>query len=491
MRNWKGYSALAFLLVGIILFASCRKETFTSSPDAKLSFSTDSVIFDTVFTTVGSTTQMLTVYNRDKKNGVKVNLNLQNGSNSHYQINVDGVSGTDFSDVEIGPNDSIFVFVTVTVNPNQDQLYPFVEDRLEFNTNGNHQEVKLVAWGWNAVFYYPDQYPTNGLPPYHIISQNNHASVTWTADKPIVIYGYVVVDSTQSLTIEAGTQIFFHANSGLWIYRDGHLAVNGTRENPVVFQGDRLEASYQDIPGQWDRIWINEGSTDNVIKNAVIKNNYIGIQCETLPFQYNINAPNSSNTLVLQNVKIKNQDFAGIYSRNYRIKADNCAITAAGAYSFLVSGGGEYNLNHCTIANNYKSGIRNTPALFVTNDYVLPDSTLMVRQITNSVISNTIISGFNPTEFQLQLDEQQAPQQLLFDYCIIRSDTLHTVPSQFGTVYVSGTPGFKDLSGGDITLTDGAYAIGKGSATFGGLDTDLAGNPYANPPAIGCYEYAP
>src|SRR5690606_25844010 len=152
------------------------------------------------------------------------------------------------------------------------------------NTNGNYQEVKLIAWGWNAKFYYPDNFPVNGLPNFTRIAENLHANVTWNAQEPVVVYGYLVVDSTQTLTIEEGTQVFFHEGGGLWVYRGGNIQVNGTVDKPVVFQGDRLESYFDELPGQWDRIWIHEGSENNVFKNVVIKNNFIGIQAETAPF---------------------------------------------------------------------------------------------------------------------------------------------------------------------------------------------------------------
>src|SRR5690554_3421015 len=289
-----------------VVLSGCKKDNYNTSPDFRLAFSTDSVKFDTVFTTVGSATQMIKVYNRENAYVHINNVRLLNDPNNSFRINVDGLPGDHLTEIEIGPKDSIFIFIEVTVTPNADALYPFVEGKIEFETNGNKQSVDLVAWGWDAIFYVPDVFPTNGLPNYSIISDDPGGTVTWTAEKPIVVYGYLVVDSLQTLVVEPGAQVFFHQGAGLWVYRGGNIKAIGTLEDPIVFQGDRLEPFYADQPGQWDRIWINEGSVNNVFEHVEIKNNFIGIQCEPLPFDESAVITVSSNTLSLKNVHIWN-----------------------------------------------------------------------------------------------------------------------------------------------------------------------------------------
>ena len=271
------------LISGLVLMmiASCQKdEKINSSPSVKLSFSADTIIFDTVFTTIGSITKEISVYNKESEKIVISSINLAGGNNSRYSINVDGVPGTHFNDVEIGPNDSIFVFARVNINPGDADLPFIVTDSIVFETNGNIQDVDLVAWGQNANFILWDT-DRPGLPKYKIVAAEG-VDTTWTKSLPIVVYGYAVVDSTGSLTIEPGTKVHFHSGSGLWIYKGGSLKVLGTLEEPVYFQSDRLDGFYQYLPGQWDRIWINEGAVDNVIEYAVIRNGFIGLQLETL-----------------------------------------------------------------------------------------------------------------------------------------------------------------------------------------------------------------
>lgn len=494
MKNLK----LFLLLLGVLmLFVQCRKEKFTDDPSAQLSFSADTLLFDTIFNTVGSTTARLTVYNWNN-NAVEVSeIKIDGGSSSQYRMNVNGLPGSSFESIEIGGKDSIFIFVEVTVDP-ADSLHPFVEDKISFVTNGNHQQVHMLAWGWDAIFYTPNVHPTNGLPPYRIISDQPGATVTWTKDKPIVIYGYAVVYEGMKLIIEAGTQIFLHEGSGLWVYQNASIEVNGTLEEPVVFQGDRLEPFYQDQPGQWDRIWINEGSDENIFRHTIIKNSFIGIQAETLPFAGNEMAPTSSNVLTLENCRIFNTSLVGLYARNYRINAQNNLIYNSGQHLLAVTGGGEYNFNHCTFANYWTFSNRQDPLLLMTNVYENPPGVLQVREIENTIFSNCIFYGNNEHEMELSFDEDGIdPIDIEFRNCIVKYDSEENNYNAYfdDEVFVNESPGFMNTFEQDFRLHSGAFAIDKGTTTpgmpFDSTTIDINENPRDADPDIGCYEFTP
>jgi hypothetical protein len=487
------------ILVFTILLASvswqCRKDSFTNDPGAKLSFSRDTVLFDTIFNTIGSTTSILKVYNRNNRAVRVSSIILEGGENSQYRMNVNGLPGVAFTDIEILGGDSIFVFVEVTVDPS-DSLHPFVEDRIKFVTNGNEQRVLLLAWGWDAIFYTPNVYPTNGLPPYRIINTQIGGTTTWTNEKPVVIYGYAVVDESTTLIIEAGTRIYFHAGSGLWVYKDARIEVNGTLESPVIFQGDRLESFYQDQPGQWDRIWINEGpeGSDNIIRHAIIRNSFIGLQLETLPFGGNETAPTSSNKLILENTRIYNTSVIGVLARNYRIHAQNNLFYNSGEYVFAISGGGEYNFDHCTFANYWPFGPRQTPSIFMTNAYVNPPGVLQVRSILNTTFSNCIMYGNAENELQMEFDAG-GTIDITFKHTMLRYNTSTSDFSQYfgASVFVNENPGYENPFDKKFNLTSGSFAINKGSDTLGVLmgtaTQDINGNPRTGIPDIGCFEY--
>ncbi|MGZ4037961.1 MAG: hypothetical protein ACXVPQ_09055, partial [Bacteroidia bacterium] len=303
------------LLIPVIIvlivtgFGSCKKDKLLTDPSAKLNFSADSVLFDTVFTTAGSSTRQMRVINTHKQKIKISSITLQGGTNSPFIVNVDGAKGKSFSDIEIAANDSIFIFIQVNVNPTNSNSPLIITDPVQFVTNGNQQVVHLEAWGQDAYYHHPTnaiKYVQGGYLAYSTVANtvNTATTVTWPKDKPHVIYGWLVVDTLQTLGIDPGVKVYFHQNAGLWVYPGGTLKANGALGNEITFQGDRPEADYADVPGQWDRIWINEGSKGNVLNYCIIKNGYIGVQAELL-FRDFYN-PKSQNLLTITNTQIHN-----------------------------------------------------------------------------------------------------------------------------------------------------------------------------------------
>ena len=262
------------ILAGVAIFAGCRKDILVTDSSAKLEFSLDTVIFDTVFTTIGSVTKSVKVYNPHNRTIKISSIEIAGGSSSNFRMNVDGDPGNAINDIEIEGKDSMFIFVEVTVDPNNTNSPLIISDSITFITNGNLQDVILVAWGQDAYYHTANQYgglvdPTGDTLKvwYHSITCN----ATWTNDKPHVVYGYAIVEPTCCLNIDAGANVYFHSGSGLLVgnpfseQTGACLKVNGTVDNPVTFQGDRLEWDYHDIPGQWDRIWFSATSSNNEI----------------------------------------------------------------------------------------------------------------------------------------------------------------------------------------------------------------------------------
>ncbi len=240
-----------FILIALLLVGqACRKlNPISTDPSMKLEFSADTVVFDTVFTTLGSATHQLRVYNRNSDDWIISSMRLVGGKTSPFRINFDGDNDIEFYDKVIPGNDSLFTFLRVTIDPN-DLNTPFVvEDELEFITNGNTQTIKLVAWGQNATYILADKMVyIGGVPyPYHIVADSLETTV-WTAERPYVIYGWALINSYGTLRIEEGTRVYCHQDGGIFSWSDGQLIINGSAENPVVIQGDRLEPYYRDTP---------------------------------------------------------------------------------------------------------------------------------------------------------------------------------------------------------------------------------------------------
>ncbi|MEI6576703.1 MAG: choice-of-anchor Q domain-containing protein [Bacteroidota bacterium] len=471
---------MILLSAGIGLISCQKEESVNNDPNFILKFSNDSVLFDTVFTTLGSTTKYLMVYNNSNQPVKISNVRLGKGSTSQFRINVDGQADVSVNNIEIPANDSLFVFVKVRIDPLNSNSPLVVTDSLLFETNGNEQIIHLVAWGQDAHYIVGTKHSPN-LPPYFIVAAEKQ-HVDWPNDKPYVIFGYAVVDSTGSLTIAAGTQLYFHNGAGMWIYKGGSLHVDGTLEKPVVFQGDRLEQQYKDIPGQWDRIWINEGKFDNVINYAIIKNSFVGIQAETLE-------ASMGNKLVLTNTRITNATAFGLFTRFYKIDAANCEFSNCGSDVVYLSRGGTYDFRHCTLGNYWMNSVRQTPALILSNYYKDNSTqTIYLGPMSKAYFGNCIIYG-NLQEEVLTDMLGDVDSTYSFDHCSLRTAYKYVNAT---ACYRNQDPQFKDPSLFDFALKETSPAIGKGDATIAApFPLDYYGISRLPLPDLGAYQFKP
>ena len=356
------------LAISLLLFLySCRKDSFITSPEARVGLSTDTLMFDTVFVNAGSTFRALTIKNENEKALRLSSVKLMGGSGSVYKMNVDGTPGSQFSNLEIAANDSLFVFVQVNVNPNSANLPFVIRDSIQIEYNGKTKTVQLEAWGRNAHFYRD-----------RVISSNE----TWNNDLPYVILGSLVVPDGKTLTINKGCRIYVHADAPLIV--DGSLIVNGEKDTAdrVYFQGDRLDEPYKYYPASWPGLFFLSNARDNVLNYAVIKNAYQGIGMQGTSL-------NSNPKLTLNETVIDNAYDAGIIAINSSLRARNCLITNCGKNLYLVQGG-NYQFTHCTVVTYANRFIEHKePVLTLSNT---------ANSVTNSldaVFRNCIFWGEN------------------------------------------------------------------------------------------------
>ena len=496
---------LLFSLSLLVLITSCKKDLVNTDPSAKLAFSTDTVAFDTVFTQMGSATLRFKIYNRNSEAVVVSNISLKDGTNSSFRLNVNGQAGSNFNDIEIKGNDSIFVFTEVTIDPNN-TTNPFVIfDEVVCKTNGNSQSVVLSAWGQNAYYYKPNLF-INGLPPIsHVTDYPDYYPIgnviDLPNDKPHVIFGFLMIDSATTLNIKPGTNLHFYDQAGMWAYRGSTLNVNGELGNEVIFQGTRLEEYYDDQPGQWDRIILNEGPANHNINNAIIKNAFIGIQAEEF---YLDGVPElASNTIKLYNTKIQNSAGLAMLVRNHNVVADNVLLANSGNILLAIQGAGTHEFLHSTIANFWRFGTRSDETVYLTNYFTLPTNNggkLEVVGDLDVTFSNSIIYGTNDEEL-LTDSLPSAGYNYLFENCVLRTkkDTLETgLQGKFKNLVLNpsnpignqfNNPLFIDPYQDDFLLHDSSRAIDHGNILL--TDTlllDLKGDMRDNLPDLGGYE---
>jgi hypothetical protein len=391
---------LVVIVTGMILLfgISCKDESFITEADAKLSFSSDTITFDTIFTSIGSTTKQLRIYNPYKQSVRISHIYLGQGTSSYFRLNIDGDVTDNASDIEIPSKDSLFIFIEITIDPFGVNNPLVINDSIVFVTNGNVQDVNLVAYGQDV----------------HLIDGELIESQTWVADKPYLIYNSMGVDSAHTLTIEAGAKLYFHERSQLIVL--GSLIVNGTKENPVTFRGDRMDEvlpdlPYDMIPDQWGGIVIYPYSKGNMLNYCLIRNAEIGI------FLPGVLGHDYRSELFIKNSIIENNSYAGIYAFNSKLTAMNCVIVNCGVYTFAGITGGEYNLYHCTVSNHFRFSGSPEPAVVLTN-FVYYDDSLITHDLQNTKFINCIIDGQSPYQLQL-VSKPENNFSYLFENCLI------------------------------------------------------------------------
>lgn len=477
--------------------SSCEDDGFITASSARLGFSTDTISFDTVFTSIGSITDGFLTFNEHNDPIQISRIELGGGEASNFRINVDGESGTFFTDVEIDQRDSMYVFVEVTVDPNAEAL-PFVlTDSIMFETNGNLQKIKLVAWGQNAHFHANDT--LTGI-------------TEWNDDLPHVIYGGIFIPEGETLNINKGVNVFGHAGSVLFV--EGELNINGEADSVVTFKGDRLQPWFDELPAQWGGIFVvrneNSGGYANInyadIGNTVIGLNIGSSTCNWLDGEIPdgldeaqqiawltqfyadcIRADNKPSADII-GTTIRHSLLSGVASVWSDINMTNSLVYNCGQNNLQLELGGNYNFNHCTLAGYGSQDLIHLDPIVRCAVYQenLPSQPIPL----NATFDNCIILGGLSEE--IDLDENFTDFAALnasFDHCLIRTEREATI-APFSNCIANPSPAdttFVKRFENDYHLNDESLARDNGKTTT--VTTDLDGNPRDVTPDIGCFEF--
>ncbi len=454
-------SNIALVLLILLLASACRKgERITTDPNARLTIADENVLFDVIFTSLGSTTKRIKIENRNN-DAVKVSeIRLAGGNTSAFSINVNGENTFNKNDLVINGQDSGNLFIKVTINPTAENLPFLVQDSIILYTNGNRQVVQLLAYGQNAVF---------------VKTSTIDVNTVWNKSLPYIINGPLTVKNGSSLNIEPGTRVYFHKDASLNI--EGNLSVNGTVAEPVLFCSDRLEKSYNDEPGQWKGIFVKRTGS-GVIKNAVIKNASVGITSDSLSL-------NAGPKLILNSSIIKNMQVAAYIGYHSELLAFNNLMYNCGNYLIYVVGGGNYNLKQNTFAGYNLNFPRKTASLSFS-DYLSANAYNRLK----IDLTNNIIWGSLTNELDIQKKTTAAQQLSLWN------NLIRTTNNGYGTNgnILNIDPSFinKDMEDFEVSATSSARKKGADLSTdpyFADyLNKDIKDNARISPSTLGSYE---
>ncbi len=472
---------IIFIIAGVsLLGTSCKKQVQTLSTGGVLSFSTDTLTFDTVFTSLGSFTTWLKIYNTNSEEISISSISLLHGSTSYFRLNINGAAGNTATNVKIAPNDSIYVFATVLVDPTTATNPFLITDSLVANLNGKNFYLPFEAFGQNAHYIVGDTLDTQ----------------TWVNDLPYVIIHSAQVNPGQTLTINPGCHIYMHQDSRLIV--EGTLTAKGTNTDSIVFLGDRLDRAYfgyQGYPGEWGGLYFTPYSAGSVLDNVKIENcgnsalNAIPAAIQTT--LDSVNDP-AHPQLTLTHTIIENSIGYGILNFGGTVIASNCLVNTCGAWCFANIQGGLDSIVNCTFVcygtDKVDHSQYGTVALL---NYFQIDDTHYTPGNLNAVFRNCIIYG--SMENELYCDQQSgAVANITLDHCLAKADSIAGFVSNLNaSCKLDQDPLFNNYATWDYTLKTGSPAIGYGVVVS--LIDDLVGNsrPHGSVGSgydLGCYQ---
>lgn len=362
---------ILFILAAIFtsVLPSCISDDITTSSSATLSFSTDTVSFGPIFTDLNTPTARLQVFNRNNK-GVMISSIGFHDPDTPFRLNVDGVSGQYFSDVEIRANDSIYIFMECFIDADESTELRRIADKLEFLTNGVAQNVEVEAWAWNVT-------RLKGL--------EINSDLTLTAERPYVIFDTLRVNPGATLNVEPGAWLLFHDKGALEI--KGTISAIGDPENFIRMSGDRLDDILPDVPydqlaGQWGGLNICAESFGNRLEYVNMRSSVSGLMVDSC-------GDLSKNKLTLVNSWLHNSQGNVLNSKYAWVDAYGCCFSEA-AGSVVKLTGGRHNFVQCTIANSYLFSALYQPNLYL--EHCLPgeagdnENPLMTASFENGIV---------------------------------------------------------------------------------------------------------
>ena len=464
-----------------LFFACSNYDSFSNNPSFRLSFSEDTIRFDTLVSTISSPTKTLYVFNNNS-DGLRVsNIRLQKGTESLFRVNVDGeyLANSSGNDYLIRKNDSIIVRIEVTMPESGNTDTVTYSDELLFSLeNGAQQRVLLTAGAFDA---------------YIIHGMFIESDSTLETDKPYLIYDSLVIAKGATLDLLPGTKLLMHDSTAVDIY--GRINAQGTIEKPIVFRGARTDRMfdylfYDNTPSRWKGVTIHQGSFNNSFVNTDLHSGRWGIQVDSTSLD--------NVALTMQNCIIHNVGGDGLNLNNCNAEILNTQISNTLGDCVSVYGGA-YIFRHCTIAQYYPLSYDRGDALYVAN----VDINGFHHELRYIHVLNSVIMGYADDVIMGNMSpEYEDSENYYFRNCFLRTvgenDDKHFFSCKFDNekMELQGEKNFMvfDTHNFIYDFTPDSLSEIRNMADpllMNGLTSDRLGRSRTadEAPDAGCYEY--
>ena len=451
------------LILFLLITAVCLGCDPLANPVSGLvSFSSDTLSFDTVFTGVGSATRELRVINPGDDPVMIDRIWLGGGEDSPFRLNINGVPGSDTEDIVLAGNDSIFIFVEVTVDPTGADAPLAVTDSVNFVSGGFTGRVILEAWGQDIW----------------LVNEDIQTDAVWIEGKPYVIRGSLFIDTLAILTLNPGTRVYFHYGAGMTVA--GSLRSSGTPEKRVLFATDRLEDEYADVPGRWKGIRFMDCSRNNHLFFTDVRNAEIAVALT--------GRTGSVPDLSMNGTSLMHNTVASLVARHATVSAVNSLFSHSGFSTVTLTDGGGGDFVFCTMESRWEYSYRSQPVMFIgPGDGELPDVTVL----------NSVITGTLENELGIDASATAAAARFRADSSLIKVDTLGSSwysGSLFRDVITGLNPRFIDESIYDFRPDSLSPLLDRAGRTEAVIwPGDIRNKPRLNDagPDMGAYERQP
>jgi hypothetical protein len=450
------------ILILLIAAALSGCDPLANPVTGPVAFSSDTVSFDTVFSSVGSVTLEFRAINRGDNPLLIDRIYLGGGTGSPFRLNIDGVPSVSSGEIILAEGDSLFVFVDVTIDPANEDNPVAVLDSVVFESGSFTDRVILEAWGQDIW----------------LLEDETTGTATWTEGKPYVISGSFLVDTSAVLVMGPGTRVFFHHNAKMTVA--GTLITMGDVEKPVVFASERLEEGYKDVPGYWKGITFIDYSRNNVLGSTDIRNAEISVKVS--------GSETKKPDILLVNVSLMHNSVASLVAKNAQVLAVNSIFAHSGFSTVSLTEGGTYEFIHCTMASRWEYSFRSEPVMYIGKG---------AGELPEVSVINTAVTGTLNNELFIDAVPSEVTGTFYADSSLIKVDTTGSawyVRGLFKEVQTSPLPRYIDESAYDYrpdTLSPLLDVAGRSESVAWSKDIRNMPRPTGAGPDIGAYERQP